>query len=114
MYRGVHGGYWAMVNRDAGNFGVTIHRVDKGVDTGYVLAQDVVSPAKGDGFFTYPLLQLQAGIPLLIEQIHRLSGRGWGVDDDRSTRDPCSAKSRQWGHPTIIQYIVNGIRTHVW
>ena len=37
-YRGVHGGYWALVNDDISHCGVTIHRVDEGVDTGEVLA----------------------------------------------------------------------------
>ena len=34
QYRGVHGGYWAVVNNDPEHCGVTIHFVDKGIDTG--------------------------------------------------------------------------------
>jgi methionyl-tRNA formyltransferase len=38
MYRGVHGGYWALASRDPGNCGVTVHKVDKGIDTGSIFA----------------------------------------------------------------------------
>src|SRR5262249_40468966 len=34
LYRGVHGGYWALAERDAANCGVTVHLVDEGIDTG--------------------------------------------------------------------------------
>ena len=33
-YRGMNGGYWALANGDAENFGATVHLVDAGVDTG--------------------------------------------------------------------------------
>ena len=33
-YRGVHGAYWALTQNDRQNCGVTIHRVDTGIDTG--------------------------------------------------------------------------------
>jgi folate-dependent phosphoribosylglycinamide formyltransferase PurN len=33
-YRGVHGTYWALVNNDVENSGVTVHFVDEGIDTG--------------------------------------------------------------------------------
>src|SRR6185295_18008857 len=38
-YRGVHGAFWALRNGDRERMGVTLHRVDRGVDTGDVLAQ---------------------------------------------------------------------------
>ena len=37
-YRGVHGGYWALVEERPSDFGATIHIVDPGIDTGPVLA----------------------------------------------------------------------------
>ena len=45
MYRGVHGGYWALASGDASNCGVTIHKVDKGIDTGSIVAQATISPS---------------------------------------------------------------------
>ena len=38
-YRGVHGGYWSLWNNDRENFGVTLHCVDEGVDTGRIFSE---------------------------------------------------------------------------
>ncbi|MBA3469235.1 MAG: formyl transferase [Herpetosiphonaceae bacterium] len=65
LYRGVHGGYWALVEHNPAACGVTIHLVDPGIDTGTVLGQALIQPGSADSFVTYPLLQLGAGIPLL-------------------------------------------------
>jgi folate-dependent phosphoribosylglycinamide formyltransferase PurN len=70
MYRGSHGGYWALVNGDPLHCGVTVHQVDKGIDTGKVIYQACIEPTAKDYFSTYPYLQLAAGIPLLIKAIH--------------------------------------------
>src|SRR5207245_4090291 len=37
MYRGVHGGYWALASGDPANCGVTVHKVDSGIDTGAII-----------------------------------------------------------------------------
>lgn len=39
MYRGAHGQFWAVLNRDFDNVGVTLHFVDKGIDTGAIVKQ---------------------------------------------------------------------------
>ena len=65
MYRGVHGGYWALASRDPMNCGVTVHRVDKGIDTGSIVAQATITPTPEDTFATYPFLQIASAIPLL-------------------------------------------------
>ena len=51
MYRGVHGGYWALASGDASNCGVTIHKVDKGIDTGSIVAQATISPSSRGHIF---------------------------------------------------------------
>src|SRR5690606_24425483 len=43
-YRGVHGAYWALACGDTDNCGVTVHLVDKGIDTGGILKQAVIAP----------------------------------------------------------------------
>src|SRR5467141_2542307 len=60
LYRGVHGGYWAMACGDQQNCGVTVHQVDKGIDTGAILGQAAITPTVEDSFSTYPLLQFAA------------------------------------------------------
>lgn len=77
-YRGVHGAYWALNERRPDLAGVTIHRVDAGIDTGAILASTRVSFSADDSFVTYPLLQLAAGLPLLMDVVRRLAdGERW-------------------------------------
>lgn len=106
-YRGVHGGYWARAEGDSENFGVTVHLVDEGIDSGEVLYQARLSPAARDNYSTYPYLQLAAALPLL----------------ERGARDALAGAlkpqkvdlpSRLWSHPTLLQYIKAGWRTGAW
>lgn len=61
-YRNVHGAYWAVVNNDWENCGVTVHEVDSGIDTGNIIYQQKIEITNRDNFSTYPLLQLAEGI----------------------------------------------------
>lgn len=97
-YRGVHGGYWALVHGDAEHCGVTVHLVDAGVDTGGVLYQQRIDVECSDGFNTYPLHQLAAGIPLMKQALRDV------VDGTLTSRDGI-APSRLWYHPTLGQYL---------
>lgn len=106
-YRGVHGGYWALAENDAGNFGVTVHLIDAGIDTGAVLYQARVTPDASDNFSTYPYLQLGAGLPLLAKAAEdALAGQ--------LTASNAAGPSRLWSHPTVWQYIATGWRRGVW
>lgn len=93
-YRGVHGGYWALVHDDAENCGVTVHLVD----TGGVLYQQRIHVGSGDGFNTYPLHQLAAAIPLMKQALHDV------VDGTLTHRDGVGP-SGLWYHPTLGQYL---------
>ncbi|GAB3791376.1 formyl transferase [Dyella agri] len=97
-YRGVHGGYWALVHGDSENCGVTVHLVDAGVDTGGVLYQQRIHTEGSDGFNTYPLHQLAAGIPLMKKALRDV------LDGTLVSRDGV-APSRLWYHPTLGQYL---------
>jgi folate-dependent phosphoribosylglycinamide formyltransferase PurN len=106
-YRGVHGGYWAKAEGDPGNFGVTVHLIDEGIDTGDVLYQARLVPTAKDNYSTFPYLQLVAALPLL----------------ERAARDAVigtlrphkvDLPSRLWSHPTLWQYVKTGLRRGVW
>ena len=106
-YRGVHGGYWAKAQGDDGNFGVTVHLVDQGIDTGDVLYQARLAPTGRDNYSTYPYLQLAAALPLL----------------ERAARDAVAGTLRPekvdlpsllWSHPTLWRYINTGWSRGVW
>ncbi|HYY38027.1 MAG TPA: formyl transferase [Xanthobacteraceae bacterium] len=106
-YRGVHGGYWANAEGDPGNFGITVHLIDKGIDTGDVLYQARLVPAAEDNYSTFPYLQLVAALPLLERAAHdAVTGilRPHKVD----------LPSRLWSHPTLWQYVKTGLRRGVW
>jgi methionyl-tRNA formyltransferase len=106
-YRGVHGGYWANAEGDPGNFGVTVHLIDKGLDTGDVLYQARLAPSAADNYSTYPYLQLVAALPLL-ERAARDAATG------TLRRQKIDLPSRLWSHPTLWQYIKTGLRRGVW
>ncbi|UOK72795.1 formyl transferase [Ancylobacter polymorphus] len=95
-YRGVHGGYWARWSKDDANFGVTIHLVDPGVDTGAVLRHLRFAPTERDNFVTYPLLQLAEALPKLVELLRSFANDGVF---EVQTADAGAAESRQWYHP---------------
>lgn len=99
LYRGVHGAYWALAQRDPEHCGVSVHLVDAGMDTGAVLAWTRITPGPTDDFTTYPLLQLSAALPLVREQM-RLALT--------APPQPIAAPagiSRSWSHPTLWGYL---------
>lgn len=107
MYRGVHGGYWALASGDPGNCGVTVHKVDKGIDTGSIIAQATISPTTKDTFATYPFLQTASAIPLLIQAVSdALAG-------NLAELPPPPGRSRLWTHPTACEYLKNRIKLGV-
>jgi len=95
-YRGVHGAFWAMWNGDLTRVGVTVHRVDRGVDTGEIVAQARIEPTRRDGFLTLPLLQYRAALPLLVDYLTSSAKPGPLTG---------STFSRQWYHPGLGHYL---------
>ena len=102
QYRGAHGMYWALLNKDGENSGTTVHFVDKGIDTGNIIAQEKTSREKKDNFTTYPLLQIAAGIKILIPAISDY----FSGSVERKKND---VKGNLWYNPTLWQYIYGRI-----
>ena len=108
QYRGQHPAYWARVEGDEGNAGVTVHLVDKGVDTGDVIYQAPVSFAPSDSIATYQYVQLKTGMELMAKAVgEALAGR-------LRTHEVAAGPSKVWFPPTIWQYLWNGIVKGVW
>ena len=97
-YRGSHGAYWAIANGDKENCGVTVHLVDKGIDTGNILGQAIIPYDKKDNFATYPYLQLAEGLILLKKIVDDFDSREKNVVSR-------TADSGLWHHPTLWGYI---------
>ena len=98
-YRGVHGGYWALHQRQPDNAGVTVHVVDAGIDTGDIVYQAVIDVDARDNFLTYPVKQYIAGIPLMRQALADVAA---GCLRTRRRND---LKSAIWQHPTCWQYL---------
>jgi folate-dependent phosphoribosylglycinamide formyltransferase PurN len=107
-YRGVHGGYWALAQKDAANCGVTVHVVDPGVDTGTILYQSLIKPGPSDNFFTYPTLQAIVATPLLVRAARDC------VDGKAQPGLVGVGPSKQWYHPTLFEYLRIGLQEGVW
>jgi methionyl-tRNA formyltransferase len=101
LYRGVHGAYWALANKDRQHCGVTVHAIDKGIDTGGILQQDIIEPCPRDNFITYPYLQFEKAIQLVKNIVPRL------LQEKIPFLPAPPGVSKLWYHPTIWQYIAN-------
>ena len=106
-YRGVHGGYWALANKDRGNCGVTVHLIDTGIDTGAVVYQKNINPTAQDNFKTYPYLQLKEGIELMKKAIADV------LNNNLKIKEVQTMDSKLWYHPTILYYLKKWVFTGV-
>ena len=104
-YRNVHGAYWALVNNDFANCGVTVHEVDSGVDTGNIIYQKTIEVISRDNFSTYPLLQLAEGIIYLKKALT-------DIFSNNVTFKKNNLESKIWHHPTLAQYLYHRIFFH--
>lgn len=97
-YRGVLGMYWALVNNDLSNCGVTVHFVDKGIDTGGVIYQAQTTATKKDNNATYIYLQMAEGVKLMDKAIKNYLS-------NNIIPDIPPKESHLYSHPTIWQYL---------
>lgn len=107
LYRGVHGGYWALAEGRPDLVGTTVHVVDSGVDTGTVLEQVRFTPSPGDSFVTYPYLHTAAGIAPLLRAVRR------ALEGTLQPRPAAGVPSRLRYHPTLWGYLSTRIRRGV-
>jgi folate-dependent phosphoribosylglycinamide formyltransferase PurN len=99
QYRGVHGGYWALVKGDKENCGVTIHLVDPGIDTGSILKQATVFPGKKDNFVTYPYHQYGIAAKMMEEVLLNIEKK------ELNPFKKVNAESNLYYHPTFTGYL---------
>jgi len=101
-YRNVHGAYWALIQNDLENCGVTVHLVDPGIDTGRIIYQSKISVSNKDNFTTYPLLQLAEGIDFLKKAVA-------DIVEKKLVLKESSSESKIWHHPTFGQYLYHRV-----
>lgn len=107
-YRGINGGYFALANGDPQHFGVTLHLVDLGVDTGPILATNRIEPAANDNMQTYMTLMAAKSQRLVVETMARV------LAGDVAPLPASALPSAQYYAPTLGQYLKNGFQRRVW
>ncbi len=70
-YRGEHTLFWPLYYRDYSNLGVTIHLIDRGIDTGNILAQEFLQVTGDDTPATLEAKAAQAGADLVNELLRQ-------------------------------------------
>jgi len=99
-YRNSHGCFWALANRDLDRVGLTLLRIDKGVDTGGVY-----------GYFTYPYDERRESHDviqkrMLFENLDALRDRLLEVERGEATPvDTSGRASAAWGQPWLTKYL---------
>jgi hypothetical protein len=99
-YRNAHGCYWALANGDFGRVGMTLLRIDRGVDTGPVF-----------GYFTAAVdprreshLVIQHRV--LLDNLEGVARRLEEVVDGSAGPIPVEGRtSAVWGQPTLTSYL---------
>lgn len=107
-YRGINGGYFALANGEPEHFGVTLHLVDLGVDTGPILATNCIPVAANDNMQTYMTLMAAKSQDLVVETMERV------LSGDAKPLPPSTLPSNQYYAPTLGQYLANGLKHQVW
>jgi methionyl-tRNA formyltransferase len=107
-YRGIHGGYFALAKGEPQNFGVTLHLVDLGVDTGPVLATNRVPVADNDNMQTYMTLMAAKSQGIVVDTMARV------LAGEATPLPPSTLPSHQYYAPTLGQYLTNGFTRGVW
>ncbi|MBD8650334.1 formyl transferase [Rhizobium sp. CFBP 13726] len=107
MYRGQMGGYWALVEGDAQNFGATVHLVDNGVDTGGTLYEKRISPARSDTMATYPLLMTASATDIAIKAIQD------AITGNLKPYEPAGPSALRFP-PPIWTWLYHGITKKIW
>lgn len=107
QYRGQMGGYWSLVEDDAGNFGAALHLVDQGTDTGGTLYEVRTLPDQGDSIATYPLLLTVTAIDITLQAVQD------AVDGRLAPFEPEGPSALRFP-PPIWTWLANGIRRRIW
>jgi hypothetical protein len=104
LYRGVHGGYWALAEGRPELAGTTVHFVDEGIDTGRIVDQAPIRVTAADSFATYPYLHTAAGVGILLPAVERALA---GTLEPRQT--PPALPTRLRSHPTLWGYLARRV-----
>ena len=101
QYRNAHGCFWALARRDLENVGMTLLKIDKGVDTGPVYLR--ASYCFDEGTECYETIQYR----VVLENLDRIAAILRDVCAGRAKPLPKEqgVKSGTWGQPWLTEYL---------
>ncbi len=99
-YRNAHGCFWALAKRDLSRVGLTLLKIDRGVDTGPIF-----------GYFSYPFderaeshIVIQHRV--MLENLPAIAERLRAIADGTATPISVAGRSSgEWGQPWLSQYL---------
>jgi len=99
-YRNAHGCFWALATNDMAKIGMTVLRIDQGIDTGPVY-----------GYFTTPFDEVNESHILIqhrmtLDNLDSIAGLFRRIHAGDAIPIPTSGRhSRAWGQPWLTQYV---------
>ncbi|HTK49206.1 MAG TPA: formyltransferase family protein [Gemmatimonadaceae bacterium] len=99
-YRNAHGCFWALASDDLDRVGLTLLRIDRGIDTGPVL-----------GYYSYPFDERRESHiviqhRVLLDNLDALADTLRGVVTGTATPIPTAGRaSHEWGQPWLSKYL---------
>jgi methionyl-tRNA formyltransferase len=99
-YRNAHGCFWALANRDLARVGMTLLRIDQGVDTGPIFGHYYCSyDERHESHIVIQDRMVFDNLDILRQQLEAiLEGRAVPVDVSGRT-------SAAWGQPWLTRYV---------
>src|SRR3954471_3274259 len=104
-YRNAHGCFWAMANGDHGRVGMTLLRIDRGVDTGPVFGYFHVAPEPGESHIVTQHRAVLDNLDAIRDKLLEIAA---------ATAVPVETKGRPsatWGQPWLTAMIRMRART---
>jgi hypothetical protein len=99
-YRNAHGCFWALASDDTGHVGLTLLRIDRGIDTGPVF-----------GYFSYPFDEVRESHiviqhRVLLDNLDALADTLRRIVSGSAQPIPTTARpSHEWGQPWLTKYL---------
>jgi len=99
-YRNAHGCFWALANRDLDKVGMTLLKIDKGVDTGPIY-----------GYYTYPFDEVSEShfvvqSRVVLDNLNALRDKLLQIErGEAATIDVKGRNSGEWGQPWLTRYL---------
>ena len=99
-YRNAHGCFWALANDDTEHVGLTLLRIDRGIDTGPVF-----------GYFSYPFDEVRESHiviqhRVLLDNLDALADTLRSIVSGHAVPIPTTSRpSHEWGQPWLTKYL---------